>query len=118
MKVYNRGDVILVNLDDRFSHNGESELIRPAVIVSSDTLNANLNTIIVCPIIEANGISESRIGATYVHQDVIGLGKNCLVLSFQIRSLEKSRIVRRVGSLPDVYLKQIQEGLIAAFEID
>ena len=118
MTDFNRGDVILVKLKDQNARNGNGELVRPAVIVSSDTLNANLNTILVCPIIEANGISESRSCATFVHQDVIGLGKNCLVLSFQVRSLEKSCILRRVGSLPNVYFKQIQEGLMAALEID
>lgn len=116
MNLFSRGDVILVNLSNDTS-NPKSEMISPAVVVSSDTLNANLDTLIVCPVIDANGISESRIGATLVPEDVIGLGKNCLVLSFQIRSIIKNRIIRRVGSLPDAYLKQVQEGVSAALEL-
>ncbi|KAA3610991.1 MAG: type II toxin-antitoxin system PemK/MazF family toxin [Calditrichaeota bacterium] len=118
MNLYSRGDVILVGLNSDVSPKAANPIVRPAVVVSSDTLNSNLNTIIVCPIIEANGVSESRIGATFVHSDIMGLGKNCIVLSFQIRSIDKNRVTRRVGSLPEIYLKQVQEGLIAALEIE
>ncbi len=117
MNLFSRGDVVLVDLGINAPDTGK-QLISPALVVSSDTLNSNLNTLIVCPIIDANGITESRIGATFVSQDVIGLGKNCHILSFQIRSINKNRIIRRVGSLPEPYLQRVREGLGAALEIE
>ena len=113
MNIYSRGDVILLNLS------GDNKQVNcPALVISSDTLNSNLETIITCPIIEANGVQESRIGATFVPSDVIGLGKNCIILAFQIRSISKTRIVRRVGSLPESYLEEVQEGIKAALDIE
>ncbi|MCA9733007.1 MAG: type II toxin-antitoxin system PemK/MazF family toxin [Deferribacteres bacterium] len=116
MNLYSRGDVVLVDLSNG-TPNSTSQFVSPAVVISSDTLNANLDTLIVCPIVDANGISESRIGATFLPQDVTGLGKNSIILSFQIRSIDRNRIIRRVGSLPALYMEQVQDGVSAALEL-
>ncbi len=110
------GDLVLVNIDDNPESN-ETNQNRHAVIVSADVINDNLNTVIVCPVIEANRVSDTRIGATYIPQKAIGLEKDSLVISIQIKTIAKDRIVKRIGSLPSDYMYQIRESLQAVLDL-
>lgn len=63
-------------------------------------------------------VSRSRVGATFLPQDKIGLDSDFLALSLQIRTISKERIVKRVSSLPRSYMSQIKESLKAVLDLD
>ena len=111
------GYIISVRLD-QVSGNGADEVIRHAVVVSADIVNENLKTVLACPLVAAKSISRSRVGATFLPQDKIGLGSDLLALSLQIRTISKERIVKRVSSLPRSYMSQIKESLKAVLDLD
>ncbi|MFQ5677349.1 MAG: type II toxin-antitoxin system PemK/MazF family toxin, partial [bacterium] len=73
-KSYKYGDVVVVQLSQQatIKKNGVGAGLR-AVVVSSDALNKNLETVIVCPLIEQAPILESVTGATFVPKEVVGL---------------------------------------------
>lgn len=111
------GDVVLVNQhqpDDL--ENGDKML--PAVIISANILNATLDSVMVCPLVEAKYISQSKIGATFVPKDVIGLEEDSLVLSLQILTVFQGQIFKRLGSLPDVLMKSVQTSLKSALNLE
>lgn len=117
MGSFKHGDIVLIRLNGTSATDG-NESTRHAVIISADIINENLQTVIVCPLIEAKQVSQSRIGATFVPKADIGLDRDGLVFSLQIKTVSKDRIVKRVSSLPLSYMEKIKESLQAVLELD
>ena len=84
-----RLSVWLVNLDPTIG--SEIHKTRPAVIVSPDELNAHLNTVIVVPL--TTGRSYPFRVATRVQ------GKDGVAAIDQIRTVDKRRLVKRLGAI-------------------
>lgn len=111
------GDVVLVNQQPPGEPENHKALL-PAVIISADILNATLESVMVCPLVEAKYISHSKIGATFVPKDVIGLEDDSLVLSLQILTVFQGQISKRLGSLPDMLMKAVQTSLKSALNLE
>jgi mRNA interferase MazF len=89
-KPYKKWDVILVDLNP--TKGAEIAKIRPCLIVSPNAVNAALSTVIVIPFISTIKNYPTRL-ATY-HNGKIG------ALAFdQIKTIDKSRIVKKDGEL-------------------
>lgn len=114
---YKYGDIILVG-PEPVSGSEKRGKAKLAVIVSADAINENLQTVIICPIIKANQVSTSRIGATFIPQEIGNLGNNSLILSFQINTISKERILKRIDSLPASFMLQVKESLQAVLNMD
>ena len=85
-----RSDVVLVDLDP--TRGGEIRKTRPCVIVSPDELNANLRTFIVAPLTTG--------GHSYPFRVPCRFQKNSgYVVLDQIRTVDRERLVRRLGRL-------------------
>jgi mRNA-degrading endonuclease toxin of MazEF toxin-antitoxin module len=111
------GDIIAVNLSGGLFAD-HSRFVRYAVVVSADIINENLPTVIVCPLVEADEVRESRIGATYIPKQDTGLELDCLVLSLQVKTVSREHIVKRIGTLPANYQAQLKESLQAVLELE
>ena len=85
-----RGDIWLVNLDPTVG----SELKKscPCVVVSPAELNDHLRTVIVAPMTSKGFVAPFRVPVTHV-------GKKGLVLVDQLRTVDKVRLVKRLGGL-------------------
>jgi mRNA interferase MazF len=93
-----RGDVFLVTLDP--ARGGEIKKTRPCVIVSPDDLNAYLQTFIVAPL--TTGVH------TYPFRVPCRLeGRAGYIVIDQIRTVDRERLVRRLGKLPSSTLRRI-----------
>ncbi|MFQ5602584.1 MAG: type II toxin-antitoxin system PemK/MazF family toxin [bacterium] len=117
MNTYKYGDIVTVRVNNH-SETNQKGGTRNAVIVSADVINDILQTVIVCPIIASKGVSDTRIGATFIPKNVGGLERDGLAFSLQIKTIHKDRIVQRIGSLPMEYLYQIKESLQAVLDLD
>jgi len=84
-----RFDVWLVSLDP--TQGSEIQKTRPCVIVSPDEMAA-LKTAIVAPMTSRGFDYPTRIRCTFQ-------GKAGLILLDQIRAVDKSRLVRKVGAI-------------------
>ena len=87
--VVSQFDVVLVNLDPTVG--SECKKTRPCVVVSPSDMNRNLNTVIVAPM-------TSTIRGWAFRPIVTGKNKSELMLD-QIRAVDKSRLVKVVGSI-------------------
>lgn len=86
---HKRYDVVLVNLDPTVG--AECQKTRPCVIVSPDDMNDKLQTVIIAP------MTSTRRG--WLFRPVVkGKHESELALD-QIRAIDKSRIVKNLGSL-------------------
>jgi mRNA interferase MazF len=85
-----RGDIWRVTLHPTVG--SEIRKSRPCVVVSPPELNDHLRTVIVVPMTSKGFAAPFRIPLTHA-------GKKGLVLLDQLRTVDKVRLVKRVGAL-------------------
>ena len=97
-----RFDVYLVNLDAVPSSDARNT--RPGVIISPDELNDNLGTVIVAPLSSTRLRYPTRVPVEFLNSE-----RN--VVLDQIRTVDKSRLVKKVGEIDPVYRKNVTDKL-------
>ena len=85
-----RGDVYLVALDP--TRGREIRKTRPCVVVSPDDLNANLQTVLLAPMTTGGHRYPFRIPCRF-------RGRDGFVVLDQMRTADRGRLVRRLGSV-------------------
>ena len=100
MERIRRGDIILVNLEPVTG--SEQGGIRPVLTIQNDILNIHSPTIIIAPITSKIYIKEYPTNVQFSSASS-GLKKESTILLNQIRTIDKSRIIKKVGSL-DFYI--------------
>ncbi len=100
-------DIYLVDLEP--TKGNEQQGIRPAVIVSGNTMNDYFGVVIICPI--SSSIKNYAGCVTVDASPINGLVVNSEILTFQIRTLSKKRLLKKMGSITDPELQQIFSGL-------
>lgn len=83
-----RGEIWLINLDQTIG--SEIKKIRPCIVVSPQELNDHLRTVIVAPMTTKGRSAGFRVPITHD-------GKKGLILLDQIRSIDKLRLVKKIG---------------------
>ena len=86
-----RGDVHLVGLEP--TRGGEMKKTRPCVVVSPDELNAHLETVIIAPLTSTGKPYPFRVPCRFAR-------KQGFVVLDQIRTVDRERLIRRLGALP------------------
>ncbi|MEZ5064154.1 MAG: type II toxin-antitoxin system PemK/MazF family toxin [bacterium] len=85
-----RGQVFLISLDP--ARGGEIKKTRPCVVVSPDDLNAHLQTFIVAPLTTGGHDYPFRVACRFQ-------GKSGHVVPDQIRTVDRQRLIKRLGRL-------------------
>lgn len=93
-----RGEVWLAALDPTIG--SEIQKTRPCVIVSPDELNAHLRTAIVAPMTTGSRLAPFRVAVKFK-------GKDGLILPDQMRTLDKERLVKRLGRVDAATLRAL-----------
>ena len=88
--VVKRFDVFLVNLDPTIG--SEIQKTRPCLIVSPNEMNRNIRTLIIAPMTTKGRAYPTRVACTFQ-------GKEGQVVLDQIRTIDKARLVRKLGKL-------------------
>lgn len=102
-----RGDVWLINLDPTMG--SEIRKSRPCVVVSPPELNDHLKTVIVAPMTSSGFATPFRVALTFQ-------SKSGFVLLDQIRTIDKSRLVKKLGRIQPKTLNAILKNLQEIFE--
>lgn len=97
--VSKRFEVYLVNLDPTVG--SEIRKARPCLIVSPDEMNRYIATVIVAPMTTKGRDYPTRVQCTFK-------GKDGQVVLDQIRTIDKSRLVQKLGRID----KQTQEEVL------
>jgi mRNA interferase MazF len=106
--VVSRFDIFLVNLDP--TKGSEIKKTRPCVVISPDEMNMHLNTAIIVPMTTKRKIYPSRVEVTFDSK------KGQIVLD-QIRTIDRSRLVKKVGALPLPTAKKTVAVLLEMFRV-
>ena len=101
------GEVWLANLDPTVG--SEIQKTRPCVVISPAEMHDYLRTVIVAPMTTGSRPAGFRIPITFQ-------GKSGLILLDQIRTLDKSRLAKKVGAIHGATLEKTLRTLQAVFE--
>lgn len=105
-KIY-RGDIYLANLNPyKGSEQGGK---RPVIIIQNDVGNHYSPTVIVTAV--TSRFFKKRALPTHVPLDNEELEKNSLALLEQIRTIDKSRLIRKIGRVPEEKMKEINQAI-------
>lgn len=95
---FSRFEVWLVSLDPTIG--SEIQKTRPCVIISPDEMNNNIATVIIAPLTSATKDYPSRIITMFK-------GKKGQVVLDQIRTVDKSRLIKKLGTLSEISQKKV-----------
>lgn len=104
--VVRRFDVFLVNLDSTVG--SEIKKTLPCLIVSPDEMNRAIRTVIVAPMTSQGRAYPTRILCVFG-------GREGLILLDQLRTIDKQRLVRKLGQLDDATDRLVGNGLVELF---
>ena len=97
--VVKRFDVFLVNLDPTIG--SEIKKTRPCLVVSPDEMNRHIRTVIVAPMTTRGVSYPTRVSCKFK-------GKQGQIVLDQLRTVDRLRLVRKLGSLS----RQVQEPVL------
>ena len=96
--VVSRFEVYLVRLDPTEGH--EIQKTRPALVISPDVMNHHIGTVIVAPMTTRRRDYPSRVPVTFER-------KAGQIVLDQIRTVEKRRLVRRLGNIDEATSEKV-----------
>ena len=96
--VVKRFDVHLVNLDPTVGR--EIRKTRPCLVISTDEMNEHIATVIVAPMTTRGRSYPTRISCRFQ-------GKDGQIVLDQIRTVDKARMVRRLGQINAATQKEV-----------
>ncbi|MEH2193156.1 MAG: type II toxin-antitoxin system PemK/MazF family toxin [Nostoc sp.] len=88
--VVNRFDVFLVNLDPTIG--SEIQKTRPCLVISPDEINRYIATVIVAPMTTKGQSYPTRVACQFQ-------GKDGQIVLDQIRTVDKTRLVKKLGQI-------------------
>ena len=104
--VVNRFEVYLVNLDPTIG--SEIKKTRPCLIISPDEMNRYITTVIIAPMTTKGRDYPTRINLQFQ-------GKEGQIVLDQIRTVDKTRLVRKLGDINQVTQQKVLAVLAELF---
>jgi mRNA interferase MazF len=96
----------------------EAGKVRPVLVVQSDLLNKqNHPSTIICPI--TTSVQEnSEILRVHISKGTSNILSNSDIMIDQIRAIDNSRFIKRIGLLPDNQINKVRENLCLILDIE
>jgi mRNA interferase MazF len=89
---------------------------RPVVVVQNDVVNPILDTVLVAPL-PANLQAANFLLTVTLPAAETGLARDSVALLFQIRTLDKRRLERKLVHLSERFLRQMDAAIRLAFDV-
>ena len=112
MNPVKRGDIYFADLSPVVG--SEQGGMRPVLIVQNDTGNRHSPTVIAAAITSQQG--KARL-PTHIELTAssCGLSRNSVILLEQIRTIDKSRLLERMGKLDDATMTKVDNAISVSF---
>ena len=92
-----KGEIYLVNFDPTIGH--EAKKKRPALILSNNIHNRYSPLVTVAPL--SSNINKVYPFEVYVTKKSTGLNENSKIMIIQLRSIDKKRLIHKIGNIED-----------------
>lgn len=103
-----RGDLFWVDLNP--AKGSEQAGRRPVLVIQNDVGNAVAPTVIIAPLTTKSFRKEYPVNVN-IPAGEGGLKVDSTVLLSQIRTIDKLRLVRKIGHLPPPYLQEVNRAI-------
>lgn len=110
-----RGDIVLVNLEPK--KGSEQGGIRPALILQNDTYN-KYSPVTIVAAITSKIFSKEYPTNVFVTKKESKLKKDSTILLNQIRTIDKSRIIKKVSSLNLINMSKVNNAIKICLSLD
>ncbi|WP_192821051.1 type II toxin-antitoxin system PemK/MazF family toxin [Rufibacter sp. LB8] len=95
----------------------ETGKVRPVVILQTDLLNKTHPSTIICPI-TINVQPEAEILRVHLPKGTANVKEACDIMIDQIRAIDNSRLVRKIGQLEEELRQKIKENVRIVLDLD
>ena len=100
-------EIFTANLNP--TQGSEQRGIRPVVIISGDAMNDHLGICIVCPL---SSKIKNYAGCLVLKKDKVNnLAQDSEIITFQIRTVSKERLIQKIGEITADQLDLVKQGL-------
>ncbi|MEI7589762.1 MAG: type II toxin-antitoxin system PemK/MazF family toxin [Deltaproteobacteria bacterium] len=113
MTGYKKGEIYLVNFDPTIG--SEVKKTRPAVIVSNNINNANSPIVSIAPI--TSNVTRVFSFEVELTEGAFGLDRKSKVMINQTRAVDKSRLIRHIGTVNAPTLELIGQALVLHYDL-
>jgi len=102
-----QGDIYLARLEP--TEGAEQSGTRPVVIISGNTMNRYFELVIVCPL---SSRIKNYAGCVQLKKNMLnGLEVDSEIITFQIRTIAKARLTKRLGKISGDEFTELLNGL-------
>ena len=101
--VIHQYEIHLVNLDPTIGH--EIKKTRPCVVLSPDEMNRHIGTVIIAPMTTKSRQYPTRVAVKFQ-------GKSGWIVLDQIRTVDKRRLVKRLGKITLTTIGQTKDVIL------
>jgi mRNA interferase MazF len=105
--IIKRGEIWLANLDPTIG--SEIQKTRPVLIVSNNINNQHNNTVTILPI--TSSTRKVFLFEVFISKGTAHLPKDSKIKAEQIRTIDKQRIILKIGLLPDNLLSLVDSAI-------
>ena len=110
-----RGDIFLVNLEP--ISGSEQGRIRPGIVIQNNILNKLSPLIIIVPL-TSKIYTKTFPTNVFISKEESRLKRDSTVLTNQIRAIDKSRIIKKLGHLDESIVKEVDLALKISLDLD
>jgi mRNA interferase MazF len=107
-----QGCIFLADLNPVKGH--EQAGFRPVLVFQNNILNTHLNTVLVVPI-TTNLKAKGHLTTFFLPKELSSMTKDSLALLFQLRCIDKKRLVKKIGEISGPALKSCKRQLSYLF---
>jgi len=110
-----RGDIFLANLEP--VKGSEQGRVRPFLIIQNDISNKHSPVTIIAAI--TSKVFEKEYSTdVFILKENSGLDKDSTIMLNQIRTIDNSRLVKRIGSLDNFIMNQVDMAIKISLALD
>jgi len=109
-----RGEIWLVSLDPVIGH--EIGKVRPALVVSNNYNNQFAQTVTILPI--TSKVTKVYPFEVFLSKHESGLPKDSKIKANQVRTIDKKRLIKIVGTISKERLKEVEQALLIHLGIE
>ena len=112
-----RGEVYWADLVPRSG--SEQQGRRPVIVISHDAFNQaqGWRSIIVVPLSTSLAQAGRGPSAVLIPREVAGLSRESVALCHQVTTLDRAKLVQRIGELSATELSKVEDGIKAAMDL-
>ena len=110
-----RGDIFLANLEP--IKGSEQGGVRPVLIIQNDISNKHSPVTIIAAITSKFFDKEYPTNVSVLKEDS-GLDKNSAIMLNQIRTIDNSRLIKKIGSLDNFTMNKVDRAIKVSLALD